>query len=102
MFSKHESNFNEETNVEVLWKKIGVMFENKNVVNRVSIFKKIVRFRCQDGSSMAEHLNVIQGLINQTTSLEVTLSNKVLALLFSGSLLDSWETLAVTLGNNGP
>ena len=29
------NNFNKETDVEVLWKKIGFMFENKNVVNRV-------------------------------------------------------------------
>ena len=96
------NNFNKETNVEVLWKKICVMFENKNFVNRFSIFRKIVRFRYQDGSSMAEHLNVIQGFINQTTSLDLPLSNKVLALLLMESLLDSWETLVVTLGNNGP
>ena len=37
------NNFNEETKVDVLWKKIGFMFENKNTVNRVSIFRKIVR-----------------------------------------------------------
>ena len=28
------NNFNEETKVEVLWKKFGVMFKNKNIVNR--------------------------------------------------------------------
>ena len=39
------NNFNEETDDEVLWKKIGFMFENKNVVNRVSIFRKIVKLR---------------------------------------------------------
>ena len=39
------NNFNEETNAEVLWKKIGFMFKNKNIINRVSIFRKIVRLR---------------------------------------------------------
>ena len=75
------------------------MLENKNVVNRVSVFRKIVRLRYQDGSSMGEHMNAFQGLINQTTSLEVPLANEVLALLLFGSLPDSWETLVVTLGN---
>ena len=46
-------------------------------------------------------MNAFQGLINQTTSLEVPLANEVLALLLIGSLLDSWETLVVTLSNAG-
>ena len=50
---------------------------------------------------MVEHINAFQGLTNQTTSLEVPLADEVLALLLLGSLLDSWETLVVTLGNAG-
>ena len=96
------NNFDEETSADVLWKKIGVMFENKNVVNRVSVFRKIVRLQYQDGSSMAEHINAFQGLMNQTTSLEVPLVDEVLTLLLLGSLPDNWETLVVTLGNAGP
>ena len=48
---------------------------------------------------MIKHMNAFQGLINQTTSLEVPLADKVLALLLLGSLPDSWEMLIVTLGN---
>ena len=77
------------TKAYVLWKKIDVVFENKNVINRVSVFWKIVRLRYQDGSRMAEHLNAFQGLINQTTSLEVPLADEVLALLLLGSLSDN-------------
>ena len=96
------NNFNEEAEADVFWKKIGFMFENKNAVNRVSVFRKIVKLRYQDGLSMAEHLNAFQGLINETTSLEVLLADEVLALLLLGSLPDNWETLVVTLGNVGP
>ena len=60
------NNFNEETKVDVLWKKIRSMFETKNALNRVSVFRRIMRLRYQTGSSMAEHLNAFQGLINQT------------------------------------
>ena len=63
---------------------------------------KIVRLRYQNGSSTVEDLNAFQGLINQTTSLEVPLYEKVLALLLLRSLPDSWETLLETLGNAGP
>ena len=78
------------------------MLENKNVVNRVSVFRKIVRLKYQDVSNMVEHLNSFQGLINQSTSLDVPLANKILALLLLGSLRDKWEMLVVMLGNVGP
>ena len=62
------NNFNEENKAPELWEKIDIMLENKNAVNRVSVFQKIVRLRYQDGSCMAEHMNAFQGKINQTTS----------------------------------
>ena len=51
------NNFNEENKADVVWEKIDIMFENKNVVNRVSVFQKIMRLQYLDGSSRAEHLN---------------------------------------------
>ena len=67
------------------------MFQNKNIVNRVSVFWKLVRFRYQDDTSMAEHMIAFKGLINQATSLEVPLIDEVLAPLLLGSLLDNWD-----------
>ena len=96
------NNFNEEDKADVLWEKIGVMFENKNFLNRVSVFRKIVRLRYQDDSNMVEHINAFQGLMNQNTALEVPLADEVFALLQLGSLPDSWEMLVVTLGNAEP
>ena len=58
------NNFNEGNKADVLWEKIDIMLENKNFVNRVSVFQKIVRLRYQDGSNMVEHMNAFQGLIN--------------------------------------
>ena len=62
------------------------------------MFRELVTLRYQDGSSMAEHLNMFQGLISQTISLDIPLANEVLTLLLLGSLPYSWETLVVTLG----
>ena len=58
-----------------------------------SVFRKLVRLRYQDGSSMAEHMNAFQGLIHQTTALKVPLADEVLALFLLGSLPETWETL---------
>ena len=51
------NNFDEKNKANALWEKICIMFENKNVVDRVSVFRKIVRLPYQDDSSMAEHIN---------------------------------------------
>ena len=40
------------------------MFQNKNAATQVSVFRKLVRLRYQDGSNMAEHMNAFQGLIH--------------------------------------
>ena len=39
------NNFNEENKAHELLEKINIMLENKNVVNRVLVFRKIVRLR---------------------------------------------------------
>ena len=46
-------------------------------------------------------MNAFQGLIHQTTALEVPLGDEVLALFLLGSLPETWETLVVTLGTAG-
>ena len=68
------NNFNEESQAHELWEKIGIMFQNKNAANQVSVFRKLVRLRYQDGSNMAEQMNAFQGLIHQRHLWEYLLS----------------------------
>ena len=67
------NNFGDETKSNELQRKIGSMFQNKNALNRDFVFRKLVRLRYQDGSSMLEHLNTFQGLISQIVSLDMYL-----------------------------
>ena len=39
------NNLDDETKTDVLWKKIESMFETKNALINVSVFRKIVRLR---------------------------------------------------------
>ena len=91
-------NFGDETKANQLWRKIETMFQTKKALNRVSLFRKLLRLRYQDVSRMTKHLNTFQGLISQIVSPHIPLANEVLTLLLLGSLRDSWETLVVTLG----
>ena len=54
------NNFGDETKANELWRKIESMFQTKKALNRVSVFRKLVRLRYQDGSSMVEHRNTFE------------------------------------------
>lgn len=91
-----------ETRADVLWKKLEAMYERKHGLNKASLLKKITRLRYKEGSSMSEHLNDFQGLINHCATLKLNLDDEVQALLLFSSLPDSWETLFVTISNSTP
>ena len=74
------NNFDGSTIVDVSCEEIESVFETKNARNKVFVFRNIVRLRYEDGSSMVEHQNVFQGLINQSISLDVPLADEVFAL----------------------
>ena len=53
-----------EHNTFQLWKKLSDMYEQKNVMSKASLMKKLVKLEHKDGGSMVVHLNDFQGLIN--------------------------------------
>ena len=80
---------------------VGTMWYNKN--KRIYTTKTKVNVLWKKIESMVEHLNVFEGFINETVSLDMPLADEVLALLLLlGSLLGSWETLMVILVNSTP
>ena len=51
---------------------------------------------------MIEHLNVFQGHINQLSAMKINFEDEVQALLLLSSMLDSWNTLVVSISNSAP
>jgi len=91
-----------ETNAYALWKKLADMYERKNAMSKASLMRKLVKLEYKDGGSMVVHLNDFQGLINQLSTTKMTLDDELQALLLLSSLLESWDTLAVSLSNLAP
>jgi len=56
-----------------------------------------VKLQYNDGQNTIEHLNNFKGLVNQLAKIEMKLDGELQALLLLTSLLESWETLVVTL-----
>ena len=58
-----------------------------------------MNLKLKEGKSIAEHLSEFQDLVNQMVTMKLVIDDELEALLLLSSLLDSWETLVVTLSN---
>lgn len=62
--------------------------------------RRLVNLKLKGGISVAEHTSEFQNLVNQLATVKIELDDKMQALLLLSSLLDSWETLVVSLSNS--
>ena len=60
-----------------------------------------MKLEFKDGGSMTVHLNDFQGLINQLSTMSMSLDDELRVLLLLSSLLECWHTLVVSLSNSG-
>ncbi|CAL1399907.1 unnamed protein product [Linum trigynum] len=54
----------------------------------------------KEGKSLADHLNEIQGIVDQLSGMGIKMEDEVVALLVLASLPESWETLKISLTNS--
>lgn len=54
----------------------------------------------KEGGLITEHLNKIQSIVNQLSSMKIVLDNELQALLLLSLLPERWETLVVSLSNS--
>ena len=75
-----------ETSEHSLWKKLKDLYERNSVGNKAFL---IWRLEYKENGLIAEHLNKVQSIINQLSSMKMTLDDKLQALLLLNSLPDS-------------
>ena len=56
----------------------------------------------REGTSMADHLNDMQGIVEQLSRMDINFDNETLALLVLASLPESWEILKISITNSAP
>lgn len=78
-----------ETDARALWKKLKKKFEQKFAVNKAFLTRKLVNMKFKDGTSVIDHLNEFQSVVNQLATMKMTLGDEIQALLILSSLLDS-------------
>ncbi|KAF1863252.1 hypothetical protein Lal_00031336 [Lupinus albus] len=96
---KHVSTY---TNAYELWSKLESMIQKKTSRNKASLVRRLVKLDYRDEHNMIKHLNSFKGLVNQSTKTNMKIHDELQTLLLLSSLLESWDTLVVTLSNSVP
>ncbi|KAA8515916.1 hypothetical protein F0562_019095 [Nyssa sinensis] len=96
------SHVSNETDAQVLWKKLEARYEQKTATNKAFLIRKLVNMKFKKGGSITDHLNEFQSVVNQLATMKMVIEDELQALLLLSSLPDSWETLVVTMSNFAP
>ena len=62
--------------------------------------KRLVNLKYKEGRSITKYTSEFQGLVDQLTTMKIILDNELQALLLFSSLLNSWETLVMSVNNS--
>ena len=78
------------------------MYKTKKAQTNIFLMRKLMDLKLKEGQSIAEHLNDFKGMIAQLSVADLSFDDETQACLLLSSLLDSWNTLVVSLGNSVP
>ena len=78
-----------ETNASTLWKKLEARYEEKTVVNKTFLIRKLVNMKFEEGGKIEDHINDFQCVVNKLATMKMVIDDKMQALLLLSSLLDT-------------
>eukprot|EP00253_Pinus_taeda_P031268 PITA_31268 len=93
-------NVSREATTKALWNKLGTLYQSRCLVNKLFLRKKLYNLRMKDGDSVTEHLNAINTVVSQLSSIDIKISDEDNCISLSCSLPDSWDSLVIAIGRN--
>jgi len=91
-----------ETHARTLWEKLESMFARKTGNNKLFLMQQLMSLKLKDGNSVKDHLNTIQGILNQMAEMGMKFDDEIKGLWLLCTLPNSWETFKMTLFNSAP
>nr|KYP44187.1 Retrovirus-related Pol polyprotein from transposon TNT 1-94 [Cajanus cajan] len=91
-----------ETHARTLWEKIESLYASKSGNNKLYLLNCLMNLRYRESSSISDHLNEFQGLLDQLSGMGIKFDDEVLGLWLLNTLPESWETFRVSITNSAP
>lgn len=88
-------NVHEEKTTTSLWKKIGVIYHGKSLVNKLFLRKKLYSLKMREGTYVADHLNAFNMIIVQLTYVGDNNEDEDRCLLLLCSFPYTWDHLVM-------
>ena len=81
----------EETSPKKIWDKLDGQFMSKTVTRKLYLKQKLFSLKMQEGSDLAEHINVFNQLVTDLVKVEVTIEDEDRVIILLCLLLGSYE-----------
>jgi len=87
----------EESSPKTIWDKLAEQFMSKTLTQKLYLKQKLFGLKMQEGSNLAEHINVFNQLLADLVKVEVKVDDEDRAIILLCSLPRSYEHLVTTL-----
>jgi hypothetical protein len=76
------------------------MYEKPSANNKVHLMKNLFNVKMTEGTSVTQHLNNFNTIINQLSYVEIEFDDEIHALSLLASLPSRWEGMRTTMSNS--
>ncbi|KAE8695859.1 U-box domain-containing protein 31 [Hibiscus syriacus] len=76
------------------------MYEKPSTSNKVHLMRRLFNLRMAKGASVAQHLNKLNTITTQLSSMEIEFDDEVRALILLSSLPDSWNATVTAVNSS--
>ena len=73
-----------------------------SVLAQTTLIIRLINLKYKNGNNIVEHISSFQGIVNKLVAMKMNIGDEMQVSLLLSSLLDSWETLVVTVSNSTP
>ncbi|KAE8698554.1 hypothetical protein F3Y22_tig00110597pilonHSYRG00393 [Hibiscus syriacus] len=94
------SSIEEKKTTKEIWDHLTKLYEVISLHNKIFLKRKLYTLRMPESTSMTEHLNTLNTLFSQLTSLRYTIGEQERVELLLQSLPDSYDQLIINLTNS--
>ncbi|KAE8677858.1 cytochrome P450 71A9-like [Hibiscus syriacus] len=94
------SSIEEKKTAKEIWDHLTKLFEATSLHNKIFLKRKLYTLRMPESTSVTEHLNTLNTLFSQLTSLSCKIGEQERVELLLQSLPDSYDQLIINLTNN--
>ena len=76
------------------------MYEKPSASNKVHLMRRLFNLRMTEGASVAQHLNELNTITTQLSSVEIEFDDEVRALILLSSLPDNWNATITAVSSS--